>query len=181
MSHAAAQARGAQHWLAQWRAEYIRPDGGKGISRAELARLVRTHDTGCSEKLIEILELGGITHPEIADRIARVTGASARQRDSIVHKRHRKARRQRSAQTEDDKPGQHPFTPGEASVNAREVVQTAPDGSVIARFESQTEAALATGLSTAAVSCRCRRVALKCHGEFDKYGFSFRFARDVEG
>lgn len=180
MSDAAAQERVSQHWLAQWRAQYIRPDGSRGISRAELARMVRTCDTGCSEKLIEILELGGITHPEIADRIARVTGASARQRDSLVHKRHRKARRQRSAQTEGDKPGQHPFTPGEAAINARKVVQIAPDGSVIARFESQTEAALATGLSTAAVSCRCRRVALKCHGEFDKFGFSFRFAKEME-
>lgn len=168
------------HWLAQWRAQFVRPDGGMGVSRAELAQMVRTYDTGCSERLIEILELGGVTHPAIADRIARVTGANMRQRDSLVHKRHRKARRQRDAQTEGDGSRRKPFTQGEAAVNAHEVVQIAPDGSVIARFESQTAAALATGLSVAAVSCRCRHVALKRAGEFDRFGYSFRFAKDME-
>lgn len=44
--------------------------------------------TGASTRLIRMVEAGEITHPAIADRIARVYGMDIEQRNMIVHETH---------------------------------------------------------------------------------------------
>lgn len=64
------------HWITAYREKMQ-------IDRQRFARR-----TGCSERLIFMLEQGQVTHPIIADRIAEICGATAAQRDSIVHEKH---------------------------------------------------------------------------------------------
>lgn len=66
------------HWITAYREKMQ-------IDRLRFARRAR-----CSERLIFMLEEGQeITHPIIANRIAETCGATAAQRDSIVHEKHR--------------------------------------------------------------------------------------------
>ena len=81
------------HWLKRFRREYRRKDGETGISRKELAKMVKLRFGKCSERLIEIIEdEKGITCPGIADAIAAATGCTLEQRNSIVHENHRAAK-----------------------------------------------------------------------------------------
>lgn len=173
------------HWLKAWRLAYIRPDGKQGLSRKELAQMVRQRRTarhpeqeiGCSERLIEILEGGGITHPEIADRIAQLTGASIEQRNGLTHKKHwlnelpepprRAAERKR-------KPGAERSLP---PANRREIVKINMLGEELARFRSIKDAAKADGCASTTVFRRCRRKLEKGENEFLNYGCSWRYAK----
>ena len=77
------------HWLEKFRTEYVKKDGTQGIDRSVFASQVRRRGVGCSAELIFIIENGGITHPNIANKIALVAGATAEQRDSMVHEERR--------------------------------------------------------------------------------------------
>lgn len=162
------------HWLKAWRLNYQRPDGRKGLSRKELARKVRNRDTGCSESLIEIIEGGGITHPGIANRIASVVGATAEQRDTMVHKKHRgtwkpgKGNRVKAVKA--------PLEREQTPENRRKVVQIGHGGWEMARYESMFEAAREVGCSCTAVMNRCKRRLQEKTNEFYFYNCTFRYA-----
>lgn len=168
------------HWLTKWRREYVRKDGRKGIGRDELAKLVRNRDTGCSAVLIGIVEGGGVTHPEIAKRIAKVTGATVEQYNSMVHKIHHggyipNAPRKYSEFKTGPRMAQ-PLTPGLIPDNARAVVCIDPFGNEIGRHVSLMEAARAQGCSTGAVENRCHHRTSKNTNEFKLLERTFRFA-----
>ena len=81
------------HWLKKFRRNYRREDGGTGISRKELAKMVKLRFGKCSERLIEIIEdEKGITCQSIADAIAVATGCTLEERNSIVHEDYRAAK-----------------------------------------------------------------------------------------
>lgn len=88
------------HWLRQWRKE-------RNMTAAGLAKQVRRWGGGCSETLIDILEGGGVTHPEIAERIAAATCCTPAQRESIMPEKYRgmnrRQRRRLYAQQEEDR------------------------------------------------------------------------------
>lgn len=168
------------HWIRQFRENYIRKDGGKGISRKELATMVRNHNTGCSEVLIAILEGGGITHPGIAQRIAKVTGCTAEQYNGMVHKMHRggwkpEKMRRYSEIRQGPRPVQ-PMTPGMLPSNARSVVILNRAGVEIGREESMTAAAERAGRHVSFVQRRCDRRLKHSTDEFKETDCTFRFA-----
>lgn len=165
------------HWLERYRMRYRRADGRKGISRKELAQMVRKRGRsgkpesaiGCSALLIEILEMGGVTHPEIANRIAEVTGATPRQRDMLVNKIHR-GKWPDGAKTAPKKcVGAH------GGNNAREVVRIDRNGLETGRFASGRAAGDAMGIKGCSVNSRCHRRCTKV-SEFKTYGCTWRFA-----
>lgn len=171
------------HWLKKYRMDHI-------MSRKQLAARIRTRGKpnrpetaiGCSETLIEILEGGGITHPEIANRIAEVTGATAEQRDSIVHKMHRgtwqpKAKPKKITSFQEGRRPQ-PMTPGVVPENAEMVVRIARGGYETGRYVSQSAAAQATGCSITTVRNRCARKLRPGTEEFGIYGCTFRYAQE---
>lgn len=164
------------HWIALFRQNYRRKDGRIGITTEEMAALVRTRNTGCSKALIEILESGGITHPEIADRIAHVTGATPEQRDSIVHKIHRGKRRVGKKKNQD--PAAFSIKPMKLPENTQAVVQIGKDGREIARFASINQAARALKASTASISRRCNGEMWINSNEFKQFDSTFRFASE---
>lgn len=167
------------HWLEKFRRRYTKKDGKKGISRAELAAMVKLKHGRCSEKLIEILEEGGITHPNIADQIAKITRATERQRDSMVHDCHRTMpeppKPKRRAEYKVPPP---PVSPGVIPDHARRVVAIDMFGNEVARYESQTAAAAAAGCSTPTVSVRCRRAPTSGKFEFRFFDYTWRFAAE---
>lgn len=170
------------HWLKKYRMD-------NRLSREQLAAKIRKParpnrpetGIGCSAVLIEILESGdpkrGITHPEIANRIAEVTGATAEQRDSIVHQKHRGTwtpRLRKKAEIKKEEKVRH-FS-GNVSPNARKVVRIARGGYETGRYESQSMAAMATGCTTMTVHNRCTRKLKPGTEEFSMYGCTFRYA-----
>lgn len=173
------------HWLTKWRREYVCRDGRKGISKEELAKLVRNRDTGCSAVLIGIVESGGVTHPEIAKRIANATGCTCEQYNSMVHKIHHggyvpNAPRKYSEFKPQKKP--QPLTPGVVPKNAREVVCIDIAGNVISRHPSKMEAAGKYGCSVSAVVNRCQHRISKQTSEFKLLDrITFRFADEWDG
>lgn len=164
------------HWLKAWRLGYPRPDGRRGMRRKELARKVRNRDTGCSEVLIEIIEGGGITHPGIADRIASVVGATAAQRDTMVHKKHRGTWR-----PDEGRKAKKVKAPGgekRASAKAKKVVCLDRDGREIARYDSMLDAAQGIGCSCTTIMNHCKRNARDKTDEFCCFGCTFRYAAE---
>ena len=173
------------HWLKEYRME-------NRLSREQLAAKIRKPGKpnrpetaiGCSAVLIEILESGdprrGITHPEIANRIAEVTGATAAQRDSIVHAKHRGTwtpkRKQKAEPPKEKEPTA--VAPGTAPENARMVVRIDWGGYETGRYISQSDAALATGCSVMTVHNRCARKLKPGTAEFRPYGYTFRYAEE---
>lgn len=167
------------HWLKQFREGYRRKDGGTGISRDEMAELVRDRDTGCSAVLIGILENGGITHPGIARRIAKVTRASAEQFNSMVHKKYHGEyspgkKRAYSDCAEGARP--QPHTPGVTTPNARKVLCISRDGRILKIYDSMLQAAEKCGCSPGAAENRCYRRMVHTSDEFKLLGCTFRFA-----
>lgn len=159
------------HWIEAWRNAYINPKSGrKGLTREEFAAMVRNKRTGCSEVLIAIIENGGITHPKIANRIAKVTGATCEQRDSLVSKEHRDTKPDRKRRDpEDDMRGDN------ANTALHPVVQLNTNGEIAAEYGSIRSAAAAMECSVGAIENRCRR-RLRHTDEFLPFGFTFRYA-----
>lgn len=165
------------HWLERYRMRYRRGDGRRGISRKELAQMVQTRGRsgkpesaiGCSELLIGILEMGGVTHPEIANRIAEVTGATPRQRDMLVNKIHR------GKWPDDTKNAAKKYVGAHGGNNAREVVRIDRQGFETGRYASGNAAGVAMGIRGSCVNSRCHRRCTKV-SEFETYGCTWRFA-----
>ena len=168
------------HWLEKFRKSCPNPRGGKGISRAELAAMVRLKHGKCSAVLIGILENGGITHPNIADKIAELTGASVRRRNSMVHESHRgnwrpPAPERRSEAKRKGKPS-NPRTLNIIPENARRVVALDIAGKELGRFKSMNGAAQIVGATSTAVRNRCMRLVSGHTNEFKAFDCTWRFA-----
>ena len=164
------------HWLKKWRKQYVRKDGRKGIDKKEMAALVRNRDTGCSDVLIGIVENGGITHPEIARRIARITGATVEQYNSMVHKIHWGGYEpQKNRRRDDFEKKPQPLTIGVTPPNARAVVRLDMFGNIMDRHNSIMAAAAAAGCSVGAVENRCYRRLNYTSDEFKMLECTFRF------
>jgi hypothetical protein len=167
------------HWLRKFREQYARKDGGIGISKDELAAMVKNSDTGCSAVLIGIIENGGITHPGIARRIAKVTGATEKQFNSMVHKKYHgeykpSKRRTYTDFAEGARP--QPFSPGVTTPNARKVLCIGRDGKILKIYDSMLQAAEKCGCSPGAAENRCYRRMVHTSDEFKLLGYTFRFA-----
>jgi|GEM_PF-5952079 len=151
------------HWFEEWREK-------NGVSRLELARAINV-----SEGLIWKLEIGlyEITHPLIANDIANYTGATADQRDSLVHKKHRgtwkpdpnyRRPRQRRAKKPD-------------AAKARPVIALNLVGAIEGVFDNEDAAAKAYAPCTSrAVRNRCTRKGDPYTDEFQPYYVTFRYA-----
>lgn len=140
-----------------------------GLERDDFARAV-TYQLGgrggdaltVSGELIGKLEEMNdcITHPDLADLIAAACGATRKQRDSIVHKKHRGTwpgvdgpRLIRGGQAaKRTEPTEH------KGGNVRQVVVLDRTGSEVCRFETVSQAASFIGISRSGVSQRCRHL-----------------------
>ena len=163
-----------------------------GLDVDELARRVRmVADTkamrrgrdfpvNCSAELIYKLETSATprTHPHIADVIAAACGATAEQRDSIVDKSHRGTWRG------DGRPKALDFAapaltkraaPDRSYGKTRTIVKIDPEGRVVERYISVTQAARRNFMSDEFVDWRCVR---NVKSEFAPMGYSFRYAEE---
>lgn len=167
------------HWLKKFRMEYVRKDGKVGISREVFASKVRRRGVGCSEKLIAIIEEGGITHPRIAKKIAIVAEATKEQYESMIHEERRNGwAPPKPARRSEHKKLPPPLAPEVIPDHAKRVVAVDISGKEIARFESVTAAAEAVGCTPATVSNRCNRNVSSGTGEFRFFDCTWRFANE---
>lgn len=165
------------HWLEKFRRKAMNKDGGRGISREELASMVKLKYGKCSATLIGIVESGGIIQVDIADQIAAITGATAKQRDSMVHESRRNGWTppQPKHRTEyKNKP--QPCTLDVIPDHARRVVAIDVFGNEVGRYESERAAAIAAGCTSTTVSNRCNRLMSRGTGEFRFFDCTWRFA-----
>ena len=187
------------HWIKQFRTQYQRRDGRKGISQEELAKMVRKckvyciregskrkklRTVGCSEALIEILEHGGITHPNIAEAIATVCGATEDQKNSIIHEKHRNGYKDMvipqpwGEMTLKPKPKQEKpkkEDPNWIDSKCKAVVKLNRDGEVEKRFDSMSEAAKDASIALSSVSLRCNHQIGDETDEYSTRGCTWRF------
>lgn len=167
------------HWLEKFRSRYKKPDGSRGISREELADMVKLKHGKCSAVLIGIIESGGITHPNIADQIAAIAGATVKRRDSMVHESRRIVREpMKPKRRSEHKKQPPPMALDVIPDTARRVVALDPEGNVIERFESLSTAAASAGTSAPVVYSRCVRKVRMLRGEFAFRGYTWRFAEE---
>lgn len=164
------------NWIATWCAD--RCELGKVCDNCyEMSCVPRrniANSAKCSEHLIWILmnENGAVTHPNIANAIAEFTGATAEQRDEIVHKRHHG--------TWKPDPTRAPAVRNRVSIaesGAKAVVVIDRLGCVVERFPMLVQAAKRFGCSPGVISNRCNGVRFG-KDEFVPYGLSFRFEED---
>lgn len=159
-----------------------------GLTRAELAQLA-----GVSPALIGILEdqNRAITHPQLANQIAEICGATAAQRDGIVHPKHRgtwkpsrkpadigRLLRLRKPRPKPEKPKvEVPDLPKRPAVqygsNRRAVVALDREGRVLARYESIMAAGMGEGRNLSCVAMRCAR---KVAREWNRNDRTYRYA-----
>lgn len=167
------------NFIAKWCHDRCGMNCECGECKAEcLPRVRLSEETGVSEHLLWILQnqSGGITHPEIADCIADYIGATAEERDSIVHKGHHG--------TYAPNPSNPAFIcrvhrkPGVRT--SRFVVAIDVAGDVVMQFSSMEEAARRMGCSVRTVYSRCNRVS-SGKSEFELLGVSFRFMNEWAG
>lgn len=160
------------HWLEKWRKDHQ-------MSKARFAKRV-----GVSEALIDILENmnGGITHPQIADAIADYIGATAEQRDSIVHKKHHgtykpNPRAKRYAFDIEKEKKKEKEKRERKAAERREIVAVNIAGVEQGRYPTLVAAADAhLPCTTTTVSNRAGRKLSPGVNEFMPYGVTFRYA-----
>lgn len=150
------------HWIEKYR-QFL------GMDREQFSRCVP-----CSELLIFMLENGNkeITHPKLANRIAAICGATAEQRDSIVHKKHR------GTWT----PEKQPVNLGKKRANvpsAIPVVKIDVNGNELARYSDMSFAARCNNTNPNKIMRYCRRQQPKQKNEFEVFGgFTVRFVHE---
>ena len=154
--------------MAKWVKEYREK---RGWSKKKFA------DMGpCSETLIGIIEHPdgkGITHPLIANRIAEICGATAKQRDELVHKIHHGTWQPTGKPV---KLGAN--RPNNASA-AIPVVKIDRNGNVLARYANMTFAGKVNCVYETKIAQYCRKQQPKNRDEFEVFGgFTFRFAHE---
>ena len=187
------------HWIERFRKEYQRRDGRKGISQDELAKMVRKckvycvregskrkklRTVGCSEALIEILEHGGITHPNIAEAIATVCGATEEQKNGLMHEKHWNGYKDMITPTPwgeitiTPKPKEKKLKtddPNWIDGKCKAVVQLDRGGNVIKRYDSMSEASKDAKLALSSVSLRCNHQIGDETDEYMARGCTWRF------
>ncbi len=155
-----------------------------------------------SGHLIHMLEVdkNAVTHPRIADVIAILCGATSKQRDMIVDKKHWNTFDPSSVNQELlDEINNKPFIKGvdyhktskpkserkDTSNNKCAVVKLDMSGNTIERYDSITGAAEAENMGYDAVKSRCKRLVKKELGVFkqkngsvSEFKYTFRFANE---
>lgn len=157
-------------WIVKFRQKYE-------LSQEQLGKMA-----GCSAELIDLLENmnGCITHPNIANRLADVCGATGKQRDRIVHKKHRgryeptPGRRYTGAAKQAKKKDEKPMSRREMYA----VVKIDPQGEIIERYTDAEEAAARNGHSATYIRARCNHKLSAGSDEFKPYEESYRYARE---
>lgn len=153
--------------MAQWVKEYREK---RGWSKKKLADMAE-----CSEILIGIIEHPdgqGITHPLIANRIAEICGATAKQRDELVHKIHHGTWQPSGKSQKRGK--RKPVVTGQTLA----VVKIDPNGNILARYASLAYAGKVNCIDDGKIAKYCRRQQ-KNKDEFKEFGgFTFRFAHE---
>lgn len=157
------------HWIEEFRLNCRGANGKRGIDRGELAAMVRRRGTGCSPKLIEILEAGGATIPVIADKIALVCGATDAQYDEIVLDKYKGKRIRRRSR-------RPPQKEKYLSPNATAVVAFDTMGIELERYESINAAAREAGVDAPVVAVRCQHKIVG--DEFKTAKRSWRYAEE---
>ena len=157
------------HWLEEWRTAHQ-------MSQKTLALQV-----GVSEQLIWNIENGkgyGFTQPLIANDIADFTGATAAQRDSLVHPKHHgtyKPNPKRRKKMQRAKPESK--AEEKRNTNRREVLAISEGGVIVGTFSGLNAAAGEYFPCTAMTVCnRCARRLCPTVNEFLPYGVTFRYA-----
>lgn len=192
------------HWIEKYRINYTDKFGRKGLTQEALAKMVRRQKVycvregskrkklrtvGCSERLIEILEHGGITHPNIAEAIATVCGATEDEKNSIIHEKHRNGYvdsagpRLWSEMTlintkkkkEKEKPKPKKEDPNYVDGKCKAVVQLDRAGNVEKRFTMMSDAAKENGVALSTVSLRCNHQIGNTTDEYSTCGRTWRF------
>ena len=165
-------------WIEDFRNEH-------NLTRAQLALMA-----GVTPQLIGILEdmNKAVTHPELADRIADMCGATAEQRDSIVHAKHRGTwkpsgkpkdieTRMRMSRPEPEKPKVEVLDLPRPAVkygqNRRAVVALDRQGKILARYESIVAAGKEEKRNLCSVAMRCARQVAR---EWLMNGRTYRYA-----
>lgn len=164
-------------WIDEYRARY-------GLELDDMARRVnvagrKLHpplECTVTDTLIHILEISKVprTHPRIANAIALACKATAEQRDSIVAERHRGKWKPPDGDYTLETLKDAPRKP-DCAVGERAVVQIDRNGYIIGRYKSVALAVMFCGVTQYAVTERCLR---RAPNEFDKYGFTFRYANE---
>lgn len=165
------------NWIGTWCAE--RCTLGKDCNEcSEIcdSRLVIANAVGCSEHLVWMLmfQRGCVTSPHIADAIADYIGATVKQRDSIVHPKHR------GTWTPNPELKGMDLQSGRSKHDAKPVVVIDRDGDIVRRFASIQRTAMYYGCSRPTISLRCNG-GLDVEDEFILHGISFRFEADWVG
>ena len=109
-----------------------------------------------TDTLVHLLEIGSITHPRIANVIAEFCGASAEQRDMIVHKDHH-GEWQPNQPVALANPCAVRFNNSQSG--AKPVVKINISGNVVAAYESVVEAARHEDVNEHNIRSRCKRRA----------------------
>ena len=164
------------NWIAAWCADRCEDDR-KCIDCYELncaPRASIVQAAKCSEYLLWILmnEQGAVTHPNIANAIADFTGATAEQRDQIVHKKHHGTWQPDPKRVIREIPVTKERYCGQKPVLAIDRL-----GNVIERFPALKLAAARVGCTVGTISNRCNGVRFG-KDEFVPFGMSFRFEDD---
>ena len=189
-------------WLRQFRQSV-------GLELDEFARVVNTYrrlaqqpvNGIVSNTLIHILEVDekAVTHPNLANAIATVCGATAEQRDRIVAKEHRgkwKPNKNERAlvnkaiwkvtgrfpsstntgtsdkQTGDKTPGR---TGNRAYMPQRTIAKIDMKGNIIETYDTAVKAGNANNIGEKYVRNRCKRRACDISKYGPKLGFTFRY------
>ena len=129
--------------------------------------------TQASERLLEMLQCtqNAITHPNIADRIADLTGATSEERDTMVSSAHHGTYKPFTV-------GPPPFDvdmDGLQPGSVRHIVALDRSGNELARFPNRRVACANVGCSDQTVRNRCVRKSAN-FDEFKLLEMTFRFA-----
>ena len=166
------------HWLEKWQRERcaVKDRGGCEDCRylckpqVELARGAQV-----PLRLIDrLIYEGWITHPNFADRIADFTGATAKQRDKLVHKKHRGTYVPGKALKKIKRPRPEPDRSGKGWIG-RPVVAIDREGKVLHSFDTALQAAESAGYGTAYIYARCEHRLSSARDEFRSKGLSYRW------
>ena len=165
------------NFIAKWCHERCGVDAECSKCSAECKpRAVLSDQTCISEHLLWILQnqRGGITHPNIADRIADYIGSTPAERDTIVHRRHRGTYipNPKNPGLKRNKP--KPSEPWRPGTDTCAVVAIDENGKEVARYSSMNNAAVTFGCDYSAVRHRCDKT-ITYSDEFTSLGISFRY------
>ena len=142
-------------WIQEYREAH-------GMELDDFARAVNRHGRGMTprlictvtDELIHLLEIGGVTHPKIANAIAECCGATVEQRDMIVSQSHKGEWEPRQKAQYARRGG---FNYNNCASGAKPVVKVDRHGNVVAAYESLVEASRHEQMNEDNIRKRCKR------------------------